>query len=125
MVSLRGAAFVLGAVGLTLFLAGAMWALLAPPDSTCTDPTLKGIACERHNYGILLTRVMYVVFAGLILEASAVVMLMLHLSRGGTPPRSQPPRPPQGPPRNRYLTAPVQQRPAAPSAPLGRNGKRS
>lgn len=135
MVSLRTAAFVFGAIGLALFLAGIMWALLASPDPTCTDPKLKGVACEKHNYGALITKVMLVMGAGLLIESAAVVMLLMDMSKARARPAT--PQPPtgkqyrptgpatgaaqpgatQGPPRNRFLEPPV--------PPRGQNGKGS
>lgn len=126
MVSLRSLAFVLGALGLALFLAGILWALMTPPDPACNGVK----ACERDSYGALLTNVMYVVGGGLLLEAGAVVMLLLHLSRGRAPPRQarpppMPPRSPESPrnaepsqnagtPRNRFLEPPGPTRPGPP-----------
>lgn len=115
MVSLRSVAFVLGALGLTLFLAGILWALVTPPDASCNAVKV----CERDAYGRLLTNVMWVVGAGLFVEAAAVVILLLHLSRRAPPKRVPPPPPPPpskpgaaapGAPRNRFLDPPVPRR---------------
>ncbi|MCA1819998.1 MAG: hypothetical protein ABR562_04100 [Thermoplasmatota archaeon] len=116
MVSMRAAAFVLGALGLALFLGGILWALFTPPDASCH----KAKACERESYGKLLTNVMFVVGGGLVLEAAAVVMLLTHLTKGRAPPPRQagppPPPPPPGTPRNRFLEPPVR-RPASARKP--------
>lgn len=119
MVSMRGAAFAAGAAGLALFLGGILWATLAGPDASCPHELgLSKLACEQRNYGNLLTWVMVVVGAGLVLEAAAVAMLVLHLqrrapappARAGRPPAARPPPPPgtgTAPPRNRFLEPPV------------------
>lgn len=117
MVSLRGSAFVVGGLGLALFVGGILWALVVPADPACADAP-AGKLCKAA-YGSLLDSVMVVIGFGAACEAAAVVLLFLHLSKKGPAPlaRTAAPRSvaPAGPapgsappaPRNRFLEPPV------------------
>jgi hypothetical protein len=96
MVSLRGLAFALGAVGLALFLGGILWALLAPAHPSCAE--FRASPDCKAGYESLLNGVMLVIGAGLVVEAAAVVILLVHLAGrkppGRTAPQGKPPAKP-------------------------------
>lgn len=75
---MKGVAFALGGAGLALFLAGVVWALVAPADSSGCPTTLHGRDCEQYNFERLAVKVGFLVVGGLVLEMVAVVFMFLH-----------------------------------------------
>ncbi len=73
MVSMKGAAFALGGVGLILFLLGVFMAVTAHPPSTCKTQT-----CPSWDTSKLVTNILFLWIGGLVLEFAAVVFLFLH-----------------------------------------------
>ncbi len=74
MALLKGVAFAAGGVGLVLFLGGVVWALLVQPP--CPTGTCAQGSWDTNR---LTTNIMFLWIGGLILEATAVVFLVLHL----------------------------------------------
>lgn len=110
MAALKVTGFLLGGLGLALFVGGLLWALLAPPAGVCNG----GITCEREHFQALLGYVQIVWFAGLLLVLGGAACLYLDWRReksNPTPVRKPPVRPsPPNAPRAVYR-APVDARP--------------
>ena len=71
----RGVGFILGGLGLFLFVGAFAYAFLSPPDSDCAG----NLVCEKEAYGRLVGRIVFIWGSGLVLLAAGVVMLFLHL----------------------------------------------
>jgi hypothetical protein len=78
----RGVGFILGGVGLSLFVGAFAYAFLSPPDASCAG----NLVCQKDAYDRLLGRIVFIWASGLVLLAAGVVMLLLHLRLGRGPP---------------------------------------
>jgi hypothetical protein len=130
MVSMRGAAFAAGALGLALFVGGILWFLVVPPHPSCAEFP-AGAECRAGIRSSVDTLVLVVGAAALLLVA-AVVMLFMHFSqtrlvrpatvgvtarRPPSPPTNGSPAAPPAQPRNRFLDPPVPPRNGAARKP--------
>lgn len=131
MVSMRGAAFAAGALGLALFVGGILWFLIVPPHAPCTEFP-AGAECKAGIRSLVDTLVL-LVGAAVLLLAVAVVLLFLHFAQTrsvrpatvGRPARRPPappanggaPAAPPAQPRNRFLDPPVPPRNGAARKP--------